>query len=359
MCRSWMLAICLLMAAKLQGAETGLLPAWANAVGFVSMYSDQWSGPAGSCTYFQRDDAGRAWVVTAKHVVGQTQRGRVTFPNGEWFPCEVAWRSSTADAAILLIGVPQKIAPIPLARAEDMPSSGDEVTMVGYGSGRGPRKISMWQAKVKGRGRRETDIAIYTAMIPGDSGGAAVYRGKLVGINWGGPTAGQRGPMIHSESVAASHVRAELNIFHGRPLRRIWPNRDGAACRPVRPSPGTIDVPSDSAVVPVAPPVQVRQGPPGERGEIGPRGPAGETPDVKGLADAIIKNLPPIIIEFSDGDPTTSDDFVSARLGETIILPPQRLRIRDGEKVFLLEEALGEAIKIKVEGMLSAAADSN
>ena len=72
------------------------------------------------------------------------------------------------------------------------------------------------------------------------------------------------------------------------------------------------------------------------------------------LAQSIIDKLPQIQIELSDGDDTTEDKVISAELGERIVLPPQQLRIRDGDEVFELQEALGNSIRLKVEGLIEA-----
>ena len=72
------------------------------------------------------------------------------------------------------------------------------------------------------------------------------------------------------------------------------------------------------------------------------------------LAQSIIDKLPQIQIELSDGDDTTQDKVISAELGERIVLPPQQLRIRDGDEVFELREALGNSIRLKVEGLIEA-----
>lgn len=72
------------------------------------------------------------------------------------------------------------------------------------------------------------------------------------------------------------------------------------------------------------------------------------------LAQSIIDKLPQIQIELSDGDDTTQDKVISAELGERIVLPPQQLRIRDGDEVFELQEALGNSIRLKVEGLIEA-----
>ena len=72
------------------------------------------------------------------------------------------------------------------------------------------------------------------------------------------------------------------------------------------------------------------------------------------LAQSIIDKLPQIQIELSDGDDPTQDKVISAELGERIVLPPQQLRIRDGDEVFELQEALGNSIRLKVEGLIEA-----
>ena len=72
------------------------------------------------------------------------------------------------------------------------------------------------------------------------------------------------------------------------------------------------------------------------------------------LAQSIIDKLPQIQIELSDGDDTPQDKVISAELGERIVLPPQQLRIRDGDEVFELREALGNSIRLKVEGLIEA-----
>jgi len=103
--------------------------------------------------------------------------------------------------------------------------------------------------------------------------------------------------------------------------------------------------------------------PPGQDGERGPKGLRGEPGrdvDVNELANSLISEivpaLPPVLIQYSDGDPDTVDQQVSARLGEVIVIPPQRIRIRDGDETFDISEALGAAIRIKVTGGISASA---
>lgn len=102
------------------------------------------------------------------------------------------------------------------------------------------------------------------------------------------------------------------------------------------------------------PPPPGQRGRDGEKGAKGEKGDPGSGVDVDKLADAVISALPKILIQYSDGNPSTEDRQVSIRLGETIVIPPQKLRIRDGDKTFELTESLGEALKIKVEGLLSA-----
>jgi S1-C subfamily serine protease len=199
-----------------QAAEAAAVPAWANAVGSITMKSSS----GGSCTYFQKDEQGHGWVVTNNHVVGRSKQGKVRFPNGESSDATVVWRSLTADVAVLMITAPRSISPIPLAMKEQMPSTGDQVTMVGYGGGGG---ITIWHALVKGRGRRASDIAIATNTISGDSGGGAFFNGRLAGVNWGGPTWGRNGPMVHNAAVSAAYMRDELLAFHGwgRPRKEL------------------------------------------------------------------------------------------------------------------------------------------
>ena len=76
--------------------------------------------------------------------------------------------------------------------------------------------------------------------------------------------------------------------------------------------------------------------------------------DVDKLAESILDKLPEFKIALSDGDPSTQDEVLSAQLGSVITLPPQRLRIRDGQDVFELASPLGDQLRIKVEGLLKA-----
>ena len=176
------------------------IPEWARAIGRVRMSSNY----GGSCTLFAVDGE-KGYVITNQHVVGSGHRAVVTFPTDpNAYSGKVTWRVPGADAAVILISAPPGIQPLALAHRSEMPQPGDEVMLAGWG-GSGTPKLTLWRGIAQGAGSRRTDIAAKTNLISGDSGGAQVFGGKLVGVNWG-----WTGHTERAEAVGSPYIIEQL-----------------------------------------------------------------------------------------------------------------------------------------------------
>lgn len=164
------------------------------------------AGDAAGCgTLIQVGDR-QGYVLTAAHVVENGRPPRAVWHDGQTAAAQVIAANAQLDVAMLAVVPPSGARTIPLASSEHWPKRGDTVELIGYGGG----NLRHWQASVNGYaltdgvGRHQT-LSLNTRTIGGDSGGAIVWKGKLVGVIWGGPLAGPRGPMLatHGTSCVA------------------------------------------------------------------------------------------------------------------------------------------------------------
>ena len=319
------------------------------------------------------------YVLTCAHVVRVGARCEMTFHHATGRPrvSGVGIKRGSYDLALVKLDSPPK-GLSGATRSEVNPEIGDWVYHVGYPGQRTTalskpsRVVRFAQEPRSGTADWVVSRAVKQSATPGDSGGPLfTAEGTVIG-----PTSGSDWVTLakHSDSVCTGRVQK----FIRRVLDCNWPNSSG---------PGQDHPPGD--VVPSPPgngkpdpvtPQPGPAGPPGAPGQVGPVGPAGKDgedglpgapgppgppgptgkltqADIDELAEALLANLPPVLIELSDGIPETPDQKLIGRLGEPIILPPQKLRIRDGDDTFEITEALGNAIRIKVQGSISGSID--
>ena len=190
---------------------------------------------------------GTGYILTAAHVVESGGETQAQWHNGYTAIATLAAADAQLDVALLRVTPPADATTIELAESDHWPQRGETVELIGYGGGR----LRHWQASVNGYamtdgiGRHQT-LSLHTQTIGGDSGGAIVWRGKLVGVIWGGPLAGPRGPMLatHGTScVAIGPFLTKHNIDLTAPalaqiIRPVAPDcPDGSCPLPVRISP--------------------------------------------------------------------------------------------------------------------------
>lgn len=325
----------------------------------------------------------RQYALTAAHVCGRSNRGRIAWLDGSTTTATVARKDERNDLAVLRLNPPvTHVRPIPIATQS--PAAGSALEICGYG---GPtNKLRHFHSRATRAG--ET----HSAVLNGDSGGAVLYRGELVGIVRGGyhrtafQTAEDRAtwylvyPCLHS-GVAPIRNLLRYSLPHGAIVGLDGVRNERAricgpgGCRPqqqptvpITPAP---DSPSPAPVVPGQPPPEIdydrlaeavagrlklipgppgKQGPTGEPGPRGPQGPAGETAQVD-VAD-IVRRLPKLKVEFlgrNEGGLYVHDVVEVDPANPVLRIPPQGLRIRDGERTYHLSEPLGRYLKIKLE----------
>jgi hypothetical protein len=182
-------------------------------------------GAAGAgCGTLVRVDEHAGWLLTAAHVVDGSPRCRLAWATGETCEAAVVASDAALDVALVRTSAPADAHVIPLAGAGEWPRQGDTVELIGYGGGR----LRHWQAAVNGyvltgeTGKHQT-LSIDTQTIGGDSGGAIVFRDRLVGVIWGGPLAGPHGPMVATH--ATSCVAIDALVRRAVPS---WPAKSSA-----------------------------------------------------------------------------------------------------------------------------------
>jgi S1-C subfamily serine protease len=125
-------------------------------------------------------------IVTNWHVVrDRAKNGTITvkFPDGLICEGKVVKTSKVWDLAAIRIEDPVSVPPMPLG---DRPASGDVITVGGYGSGDYKSTSGELWAYVSPGGDAPFDIMEVKAVVRnGDSGGAMVIDGKLVGVLFG------------------------------------------------------------------------------------------------------------------------------------------------------------------------------
>ena len=195
---------------------------------------------------------GTGYVLTAAHVVEGGGPVQVRWHDGHAAPATLLAADGQLDVAVLRVVPPANATTIPLAESDHWQQRGETVELIGYGGG----GLRHWQASVNGYamtdgvGRCQT-LSLHTQTIGGDSGGAIVWRGKLVGVIWGGPLAGPRGPMLatHGTScVAIGPFLRQHNIDLTEPALAQIIRPGVPSCRDGRcPLPPRISNPSPSA----------------------------------------------------------------------------------------------------------------
>ena len=129
----------------------------------------------------------QGYVLTAAHVIESGAPVRATWHDGRTSAARVVVADARLDVALLSVTPPPGAAVIPLADRDHWPQQGDTVELIGYGGG----QLRHWRASVNGyaltdgTGRYQT-LSLNTPTIGGDSGGAIVWRCKVVGVMWGG-----------------------------------------------------------------------------------------------------------------------------------------------------------------------------
>ena len=129
-------------------------------------------------------------VLTAGHLF-EEKIGPITveFNDGQRSGARLLALDKQLDVAALWIFAPKDIRPIPLAKRD--PILGQRVEIWGYG----PKRFRSFLARVSRPIPMSDDVpdSLVAAQgvldrqvtIPGDSGGAMVYQGQMVGVHWG------------------------------------------------------------------------------------------------------------------------------------------------------------------------------
>jgi len=202
------------IAAGLLALLLALPPSCGLAAGITDAVVRVFAGDGAGCGTLVHNDGGRGWILTAAHVVDDGRQLRAVWADGHAAPATVAAIDHDLDVALLSVAAPAGATTIPLAGSDHWPQRGDTVDLIGYGGGR----LRHWQATVNGYaltegvGKYQT-LSLATRTIGGDSGGAIVFGRRLVGVIWGGPLAGPRGPMVatHGTCCVAIHAFLQKN----------------------------------------------------------------------------------------------------------------------------------------------------
>ena len=176
----------------------------------VRVTSDAWvrgGHPSGSGTLIWNNGS-EGYVLTANHVTQGAQSGVITYHGGQQSKFRVVGADALGDLALLKTDPPDDAICIPLGEEADAPLKGEVVELVGYGGGR----FLAWGGEVNGYARcghtgPYQELTLNTQTISGDSGGAMIYNGKLVGVIWGGPTLYERGPMKATHGASCVRIR--------------------------------------------------------------------------------------------------------------------------------------------------------
>lgn len=308
-----------------------------------------------------------ATVLTVAHLAdGGRGQFWVGYPDGRQVNAQLVGLDRAHDLAVLRAPQPGGVAVMPIADVGEIPTTGDTVEFIGHGGGR----LRHMLVTVRGYAvdTEAGDLSQLVAdfqPISGDSGGPFVFKGKLVGVQWGGPAHAQSSGAYESHGTEALHVRAFLTQY------RVCP--PGGNCPPqYYPQ----QQPTQPPLVPVTPqqPKTVKgetgpagpQGPKGDKGEPGPPGrdgKDGKSPDVALIVKEVISNLPPqeqpqvdlevIVAEVIKRLPpiyANPDDKTGTKLGG--VLPPFTAQVKDGSQLLPGDKGtrqvyLGQKLPIK------------
>ncbi len=135
----------------------------------------------GSVIDVAKDEIEDGWryglVATANHVVDSSTGIKVKYENGKSSSnCTVLRRDERADVALIWCKVPSGI--VPIAVGDEPIEEGDTLNFVG----KFRRKFSGDASPLIFNDVAWSDVVV----IPGDSGGAVILKGKLVGVISGG-----------------------------------------------------------------------------------------------------------------------------------------------------------------------------
>lgn len=132
----------------------------------------------------------RGLVLTAGHLFeGKIGPVTVEFNDGQTSGARILALDTKLDIAALWIFAPKNIRPIPIAKHD--PNLGQQIEIWGYG----PKRFRSFLARVSPPIPMNGDIphslvaaqgvADHQVTIPGDSGGAMICDGCIVGVHWG------------------------------------------------------------------------------------------------------------------------------------------------------------------------------
>jgi hypothetical protein len=290
-------------------------------------------------------------VLTCAHVTDGAPSAVVTFSDGQQVQGNVIGQSRGPDVAAIQIPAQTGRVTIPLCADSEYPVRGNEVEIVGYGGG----DFRHWFATVNGYAitpgvNKAQTLAANSQLIGGDSGGAIVWQGKLVGVAWGGPLAGPRGPMIEARGCSHVCITGLLGRWGCGPGSCPPPSGSGPGPTypgaPLPPAPGA---PVPQPPTPPPPPIDLAgitdrlaaieaainnikpiPGPQGPPGLDGKDGADGRTPkfEVDDRGNAYVDGVLNANIKGPKGDPGPAAEIDYAQLADEVVkrLPPIYIR---------------------------------
>ena len=299
-----------------------------------------------SCWHIFNEARGTCWVEFGGH-----QRMRATLVNTD----------ATLDIAALTIdNPPDDIKPLPLASFDEIPRSGDTVEFIGNGGGNWRKyqvKVSGYTPRLTmhGADQRHGNSQLVTQFSPisGDSGGPLIFKGKLVAINWGGPSEGNH--CLESHGTHSDQISYKLTQW-GCPGGNCGPRGGGGYAQPAYQGPvyqqpaAQPPSPSQAAqqppMAPVKPKREVVKGERGEQGPQGERGPAGEAPKLDDIVKAVVAELDK---RPKDKQPTTAEiaDAVKDKLGFSLVFEDDRGDVFSEQQIKLGGELRIPAVTVR------------
>ncbi len=167
---------------------------------------------SGAGTFVAHSADHRGLVLTASHVVDQGG-GRiwVDFGRGRQTASLLGSDANLDLAALVIDNPPADVRAIPVGGEGEWPHAGENVEVIGFGGG----QFRHYSARVRGYtekdARRVSQLVVAFQPISGDSGGAILYKQKLVGILWGGPCDGPQQAAYETHATCCIYIRRFLD----------------------------------------------------------------------------------------------------------------------------------------------------